>query len=335
MTQQLLGLDALTLDDGQLFHDRKGRARELPRVSFPIADTHGHLTSFRRHDPARALCRAALAGVRLLVVPVDPVDEIPRKFPDAASYLGWIDEQIERAAAMLAAYAERGFVPPEFPGVPDLLDNVHIVAGAHPYGAVNLDDAAFARLEELLASPRCVGVGEIGIDFGPYNELGAEVQEAAFRRQLEVAREHNMPVELHIRDDANPDNHDAHDLAARVLSETGVPAAGCDLHCFTDGPEVMAPFVELGCHVAFGGAVTFKKSDEIREAAAACPEELLLSETDCPYMAPVPLRGEECEPAMVCFSAACVADVREEVGVGPREDTYQALWRNACTFFGL
>ena len=344
MPSALLGLDALTLEDGHLFHDRKGRPRELPPASAPLADTHGHLTSFTRHDPSIAICRAALAGVRLLVVPVDPVDEVPRLFPSAAAYLSWIDEQVEYAAERLEECARHGLVPPEYAGYPDLpplVERVRIVAGAHPYGAARLDKAALACLDELLASPRCVGVGEIGLDFGPYNELPADVQEAAFRRQLAVAREHGLPVELHIRDDQAPENHAAHELAARVLVEEGVPAAGCDLHCLTDGPEVMAPFVELGCHIAFGGAATFKRSeatfkrsDDSRGAAAACPAGLLLSETDCPYMAPAPLRGEECEPAMVAFSAACVAAAREDAGVATRAETYAALWENALTLLG-
>ncbi len=280
MPSALLGLDALTLEDGHLFHDRKGRPRELPKASAPLADTHGHLTSFTCHDPSIAICRAALAGVRLLVVPVDPVDEVPRLFPTAAAYLSWIDEQVERAAERLEECARHGLTPPVpagYPDLPPLVDRVRIVAGAHPYGAARLDEAALSCLDELLASPRCVGVGEIGLDFGPYNELPSDVQEAAFRRQLAVAREHGLPVELHIRDGQEPDDHSAHELAARVLAEEGVPAAGCNLHCFTDGPEVMSPFVELGCHIAFGGAATFKRSDDIREAAAACPSDLLAS----------------------------------------------------------
>jgi TatD DNase family protein len=108
----------------------------------------------------------------------------------------------------------------------------------------------------------------------------------------------------------------------------------------------MAPFVELGCHVAFGGAVTFAKSDDIRAAAAACPTGQILLETDSPYMAPVPLRGEECEPAMVAFTAALLADVRAQASAEPacnstndgelsRQATYDALWSNALGLFSL
>ena len=348
MPQEPISTDALTLEDGELFHDRKGRVKEWPRPLAPLADSHGHLTSFRKHDPSVAICRAALAGVRLLVVPVDPVGEIPRKFPTADAFLLWLDEQVERATERIRECAEHGLVPPTFAGydAPDLVDNVRIVAGAHPYGADRLTDEALAQMDVLLQSPRCVGVGEIGLDFGPYNELPAEVQEEAFRRQLRIAHERNLPVELHIRDNPQDDACAAHALAERVLAEEGVPERGCDLHCFTQGPEVMRPFVDLGCHVAFGGAATFNKSDDVRAAAAICPAGQILSETDSPYMAPVPLRGEECEPAMIAFTAALLADVRAaeapaaetttpDGGNLSRQATYDALWSNALGLFSL
>lgn len=331
----LIALDDLTLTDGELFHDRKGAPRALPAPLAPLADTHGHLTSFREHDPAMAIVRAALAGVRLLVVPVDPTGDVPRKWESVPALLGWLDEQIELARACLAECAEQGFVPPAFEGydAPDLLDNVRIVAGAHPYGAGEFDDDAMARLRELLASPRCVGVGEFGLDYGPYNKVPYQVQEEAFRRHLRLANELGLPVQLHIRDAVGDVRCGAHTDAARILSEEGVPEAGCDLHCFTSGIKVLESFTRLDCHIAFGGAVTFQRSDEIREAATFCAERYLLTETDSPYMAPVPLRGEECEPAMVAFTAAAVADVREKGGRGARQATYDAFWRNACALF--
>lgn len=336
MTQEQRCEDELTLKDGELFHDSKGRVRPFPTPLAPLADSHGHLTCFRLHDPAVAVCRAALAGVRLLVVPVDPVDEIPGKFPTPQALLSWLDEQVERAALMLEECAVRGLVPPAFEGlaVPPLVENVHIVAGAHPYGAGALAGEALSRLDALLESPRCVGVGEIGLDFGPWNELPAEVQERAFRTQLRIALERDLPVELHIRDNPEDETNAAHALAARVLAEEGVPRRGCDLHCFTQGPEVMRPFVELGCHIAFGGAMTFNRSEDVRRAAALCPTDQLLSETDSPYMAPVPLRGEECEPAMVALTVARLAEVRAGEG-HPCQSTYDACWQNARELFSL
>lgn len=334
---ETMSLDHLMLADRELFHDRKGAPVDWPRPLAPLADTHGHLTCFRAHDPALALVRAALAGVRLLVVPVDPISDIPRKWSSVSAFLDWLEGQVDLARVCLAEAREMGLEPPAFEGVetPALLDNIHIVAGAHPYGAEELDDAAMARLRELLASPRAVGVGEFGLDYGPYNKVDPAAQEDAFRRQLRLAHELGLPVELHIRDAAGDVRANAHRLAARVLSEEGVPERGCDLHCFTSDLKVMEDFTRLGCHVAFGGAATFTRSDDIREAAVFCPERYLLTETDSPYMAPVPLRGQECEPAMVAFTAACVADAREAAGRGSRQTTYDALWANARALFSV
>ncbi len=330
-------LDHLTLADGELFHDSKGRPCPVPVPLAPLADTHGHLGSLKLHDPALALARAALVGVRMLVVPIDPAGEFPRKWGSATELLDFLDTHVEIAHMCLDEAAEQGFVSPAFEGwgVPDLLDNVHIVVGSHPYGAADYDEAAEALTRELLASPRAVGVGEIGLDFGPYNEMDAAVQIDAFRRQLRLAHELNLPVELHIRDAAGDSGCTAHRLAADILREEGVPAAGCDLHCFTSSVHVMEDFKQLGCHIAYGGAATFSRSDDIRKALVLTPERYIITETDCPFMAPVPLRGEECEPAMVAFVAELVARVRAEAGVETPENTYRSLWRNACALFGM
>lgn len=319
--------------------DKKGHPVEVPTPLAPLADTHGHLTVFRSTDPAEALARAILVGVQLLVAPLDPTEDVP----DIPCFMSWWDRQLSDAQELLARAATQGVTPPDFAATfstarhlsPDFPCDLHFIAGVHPYGArIFLEDvAARERLDVLLNDPRCVGIGEIGLDLGPYNVLPADVQEEAFRLQLRMAHERNLPVELHIRDGKN-DTH-AHDMAFRILQEEGRPQAGCDLHCYTSNPDVMAPFVEMGCHIAFGGAVTFKHSEEIRAAAAACPAQLLLSETDCPYMAPVPLRGAECQPAMIAFSVACLADVRASSGQVSHAATYRQLWENARRFFRL
>lgn len=319
-----------------LFYSKKQKPIEMPMPIAPLADTHGHLTSFRKTDPAAAVARAALAGVRLLVVPVDPADDVP----DVDSFLQWFEHTLTQAQQLLYEAAQHGELPPSFEGwqnVPTLLGNVHFVAGVHPYGAQKYveDSSIRERLEELLQSDRCVGVGEFGLDYGPWNELPSDVQITAFRSQLRIAHELNLPVELHVRDANDDDRALAHADALRVLREEGVPKVGCDLHCYTSDCEVMAPFVELGCYIAFGGAATFNRSEDIRAAIAACPQSLMLSETDSPYMAPVPMRGRECEPAMVAFSAELIAEVCERENGVDRRQTLGALWQNANRFFGL
>ena len=317
-----------------LFCAKRNKPVEIPAPLAPLADTHGHLTSFRKLESAQAIARAALVGVRLLVVPVDPSDDVL----DVPQFLGWFDRTIEDAARLLAENEElvaQAVPAPELQDPTMLMDNVYFVAGVHPYGAQRLEEDAQARmrLEQLLGNGRCKGVGEFGLDYGPWNELPAQVQEQAVRTQLRLAHERGLPVELHLRD--GEQNTLAHDGALRLLEEEGVPEAGCDLHCFTSGPEVMEPFVQMGCSIAFGGAATFARSDNIRAAVATCPEERLLSETDSPYMAPVPLRGQEFEPAMVALSIARIAEERERERAVPQAQTYAALWRNAVSFFGI
>ena len=116
MAEEQIALDDLMLVDGALFHGRKGEACDWPRPLAPLADTHGHLTSFRAHDPAMALVRAALAGVRLLVVPVDPVGDIPRKWESVPAFLSWLEGQIDLARVCLAEAREMGLEPPAFEG---------------------------------------------------------------------------------------------------------------------------------------------------------------------------------------------------------------------------
>lgn len=324
-------LEALTREDGRLFHDPKGAPVELPPAPAPLADTHGHLTHFHRFEPAMALARASLAGVGLLGVPVDPTDD----GADPADLLARLNGWLEEADALVDRLLSWG-VRPAWGDGRGLFGNVFLWAGVHPYGAADFNASAEAHraLETLLANPLAVGVGEIGLDYGPYNKTDPEEQKRAFAWHLRLAHELDMPVELHIRDAEGDALAQAHVDAAQILEREGVPAAGCDLHCYTSDVRVMRPFVDMGCFVAFGGAATFPRSEDIREAAAACPSDLLLSETDSPYMAPVPLRGMQCEPAMVAFSADLVSRVREEAGTATRSDTYQALWRNAHRLFG-
>lgn len=324
-------LCALTREDAHLFHDAKGRPIEQPLATAPLADTHGHLTHFRQMDPALALARASLAGVALLGVPIDPADD----GRDAPALLSSLDRWVEQAAGRVEELRSWG-VPARGADPLSLLANVCLWVGVHPYGAAELmaDPEVRRSLDALLESPQVAGVGEIGLDYGPYNECDPAEQRRAFVWQLRLAHERGLPVELHLRDAEGDASCAAHADALAILEREGVPEAGCDLHCYTSNSQVMRPFVELGCFVAFGGAATFPRSEDIRAAAVDCPAHLILSETDSPYMAPVPLRGMECEPAMVAFSAELVARTRAEAGIATREETYQALWDNARRLCG-
>ena len=128
-----------------------------------------------------------------------------------------------------------------------------------------------------------------------------ETQREVFARQLAIAREYKLPVVLHIRE--------AHDDAFAILSCEGFPPAGTLLHCYNLDAAELARWVDAGCYVAFGGALTFHASDDVREAAKTVPLDRLLTETDAPYMSPEPLRGIKCGPEYVIFTAALLCEL--------------------------
>ncbi|GAA6487869.1 TatD family hydrolase [Gordonibacter urolithinfaciens] len=195
------------------------------------------------------------------------------------------------------------------------MPRVRIATGCHPHNAKHYDDALEAVLRERLADPRTAAVGEIGLDFH-YDFSPRDDQRSAFRRQLRVAKECGLPVILHVRE--------AHDEALAIMRDEGFPEAGTLLHCFNLDWDVLEPWVEAGCYVAFGGPLTFKKGDDTREAAARVPADRLLTETDAPYMTPEPLRGTVCGPEHVIFTAERLAEVR---GCAPGEERAALLRR--------
>lgn len=270
----------------------------LPDLGVPSVDAHAHLDMLEH--PALALARAARAGIALVVTVVD-LSEGPEATLDGLD--GWLAE----ANALLEPF---GLVPPE----------VRLIAGWHPHNAKEGDEAMLARLRELADDPRVGGFGELGLDFH-YDHSPRDDQHAWFRRHLELAREVGLPVEIHLRE--------AHDEGLALLAETGVPEAGCVIHCFTEGPVLAERFLELGCYISFAGPVTFKKAEALREAARLVPLERLLVETDCPFLAPEPYRGRRNEPAFAVLNAAAVAVAK---GIEPAEVATAAL-ANARSLF--
>ncbi len=316
---------------------KKTKGLEVPALPAPIADTHAHLLSFWSADPVGVLARAAAAGVARLTTLWDPLsDRRAAPTPEAFEELlrGWIAaarDLLDRGIDAGAVDAGRA--------TPELFDRIVFLAGAHPYGAPDYTDEVHAQVERALDLPRCAGVGEIGLDYHFDAEDGIEaaphdVQVSAMARQLELACARNVPVELHLRHESDDGARTSHEDAYRVLAEVGVPAAGCVLHCFGEDRATMERFVGLGCYIAFGGAATFKRNDEVREAFAACPLDRLLFETDCPYMAPEPIRGLECEPAMICQTAHLLAADRVGRTGEPAEAILRAAWENSCRLFG-
>jgi len=174
---------------------------------------------------------------------------------------------------------------------------VFAACGIHPHEAHLATDEHFGVIDELLSAPKVVAFGEIGLDYF-YDFSPQDVQREVFRRQLELGHRHDLPVMLHVRD--------AHEDCWQLIDEVGLPARGCVAHCFTAGPKEAEGYLARGCYLSIPGVVTFKNADDLRKAVAAAPLERLLVETDCPYLAPVPHRGKQNEPAYVVETAAAV-----------------------------
>lgn len=315
-----------------VFKNRKGKPFEAPKALAPLADTHTHLLLAKEASPIELIAQAEAAGVGLLGIPIDPTDHlIPQKTGEPQRAETWQEAsrgaEVPQDALGRVWESWRRALPHA-----KVLEKTFFVYGVHPYGAESFSKEVQETLIKSLQSPYVKAVGEIGLDYTC--AVDPNLQKDVFITQLKLAHEFSLPVELHIRDAKEDQDFKAHADALALLEKYGIPPQGADLHCFTGDTQMMQPFLDIGCMVAFGGAATFAKDDAIREAACVCPKERLLSETDSPFMAPVPLRGMECVPAMVCFVADCVARVREEAGVCCRQETYMALWENANRFFG-
>lgn len=300
------------------FVTKKGAPVALPLAPAPIADAHTHLSSLRSLDPALALARAAVAGVRFVVDVVDPTDDAR----DPQALLADIERWQAGAAMIVEAWGNAEVL--DALGEKPLLPKVRLVVGCHPHNASAFNEGARQAMEVLLAQPICAGVGEIGLDYH-YDLSPREVQRTVFEEQLKLARAVNAPLSLHIRE--------AHHEAAPLMERVGLPGAGAVLHCFDLGPEDAAPFQAMGCVLGLGGAVTFKRNEPTRVAAAAAPLGGIVTETDAPYMAPEPLRGTSCEPAMTALTMDFLAKLRaEHRGEDPAE-FYESAYRKARELF--
>jgi TatD DNase family protein len=172
-------------------------------------------------------------------------------------------------------------------------DGVWATAGVHPHDAKDGLDG----IEELLAAPNVVGVGECGLDYY-YDHSPRDVQRDVFVAQIALAKAHDRTLVIHTRD-AWPDTFD-------ILDTEGAPPR-LVFHCFTGGPDEARRALDLGAVLSFSGIVSFSNADDVREAAALCPLDRMTVETDSPYLAPVPYRGKRNRPAYLPHVGAAVA----------------------------
>lgn len=196
---------------------------------------------------------------------------------------------------------------------------IYAAAGIHPEYAKDLPEDWLKQIREMLDKEKVVALGEIGLDYHYDDSPPKETQREVFVKQLELARELDIPVIIHSRD-ASKDTLDI----LKEYKPRGV------VHCFSGSAETAREIVNLGMYVGFTGVLTFKNAKKALAACAEVPVEKLLLETDCPYMAPVPYRGERCDSSMIAFTAAKMAEIK---GVST-EEMIETARENGERLFG-
>jgi TatD DNase family protein len=180
--------------------------------------------------------------------------------------------------------------------------DIFCTVGTHPHQAHEEPEASVEQLVRLATHPKCVGIGEAGLDYH-YDRAPRDIAARVFRTHIAAARQSRLPLVIHARD--------ADDDVAEILKEEmGKGGFAAVLHCFTAGRMLAETGLALGLYVSFSGVVTFKNSDNLRAIARDVPLNRMLVETDAPFLAPVPNRGKRNEPAFVADTARVLAELK-------------------------
>ena len=207
---------------------------------------------------------------------------------------------------------------PEAIAVAEQHDDVWCAVGFHPHEAKHCDDAAFATIERLATRPKVVAIGECGLDYH-YDHSPREKQREVFARHIELAKRMRKPIIVHNRESTA-------DVVDMLKGD--VP---CILHSYTETADVAKTLLDRGAYISFSGIATFRSAQQIRDAAAIVPPDRALIETDTPFLAPVPYRGRDNEPAFVVKMAELLASVWRL----PLERVAEATTQNFETVFGV
>jgi TatD DNase family protein len=252
-----------------------------------LVDTHCHIDLDQFDDDREAVIEHARAmGVDQMIV------------------IGFTPERWQTGAALAARF--RG---------------IHLAVGLHPTEAEAYDDTLEQALRQTATQTSAVAIGETGLDYH-WKADTARQQREAFVRQIELARELNLPFIIHQRD--------AEEDTLEVLRTTNPPHRGV-MHCFTGDTAYAERCLELGLHIGLGGAVTFRKLKSLHEAVRHIPLDHIVLETDAPYMTPSPHRGKRNEPAYVRYILDRIAALRES----DADEIARNTTRNATELFGL
>lgn len=201
-------------------------------------------------------------------------------------------------------------------------DDVFVCMGYHPHNAKYAGARELAQIQNMASDPKVVGYGEIGLDFFR-NHSPRDTQISIFEEQISMAKILNKPVVIHLRD--------AYDKGLSMLEKYApFPSAGV-IHCFSGNENDARRALDLGFYISIPGTVTYKNNHQLRSIVEIIPDDRILLETDCPFLAPEPLRGKDNEPAFIVLTAKKVAEVRgttlENIGI--------TTTNNACALFRL
>ena len=256
-----------------------------------LIDSHAHLDMYSAGDLPQVLARACAADVRTIL----------------AIGIGDGPHQMHRALEIAESTNSRS------------LPTIYASAGVHPQEAAGATPEALAQLATLAANPRCIAIGEIGLDYYHLDNPEIPIQQAAFVAQLQVAAAARKPILIHCRTSelATPAARqkfgpaDAwEDLLTLLIKHWQPTGLAGIMHCFSGTVDHARRSLSLGFLLSFAGNLTYPAAKSLREAAAAAPANRILVETDAPFLAPIPHRGQRNEPALVTHTAAALANLR-------------------------
>jgi TatD DNase family protein len=263
------------------------KRREIPRFDHPIIETHCHLDYLKERPLEDILLQSEQLNIeRIITIAVSP-DNLERV----------------RELSQLAPW-------------------LYGTQGVHPHEAETFNDEVEAEIRAHASDAKIVAVGEIGLDYY-YDHADREVQRTVFRRQLQIACDHNKPVVIHSRD-ADDDTIEILREFEATLTRRGV------IHSFTSGPGLARYALDQGWCLGFNGITTFNKAENVRDIVRMSPIEQILLETDAPFLTPVPYRGRENAPCYLPFVAEKIAEVKEL----PLQQVIEQTYHNSLrTFF--
>ncbi|MFC5068487.1 TatD family hydrolase [Flaviflagellibacter deserti] len=243
-------------------------------------------------------------------------------FPDFAADRGGIIARAKAAdVGLMVTISTRVRKFDQIREIIEAYDNVYGSVGTHPHNAQEELDVTADDLIRLAEHPKIVAIGEAGLDYH-YDNSPRDAQIQGLRAHIAAARTTGLPLVIHAREADE-------DMIAILEGETEKGAFPALLHCFSSGAELARRGVALGLYVSFSGILTFKNSQAIRDIAAEIPADRLLVETDAPYLAPVPHRGQTNEPAYTAHTASVLAEVRG----WSREETARRTTENFARLF--